>query len=71
MFYPNSKLFVNSPSNDSYDVKKYFTLIVNSLTTLLVMIPTGWSLTASAIQHCKYGTLLKSSSLSAKTEAEI
>ena len=40
------------------------TLIVNSLTTLLVMIPAGCILIASNTQHCRYGTLAKSSSVS-------
>ena len=39
MFYPNSKLFDSSPTNDPYNVKKCFTLIVDCLTTLLLMTP--------------------------------
>ena len=39
MFDPNSKLLDNSSSNDFYGVKEGFTLIVNCLTTLLVLTP--------------------------------
>ena len=35
MLYPNSGLFDNSPTNDPYNVKKCFTLMVNCLTALL------------------------------------
>ena len=39
MFYPYSKLLGNSSSNDSYGVKKSFTLIINCLATLPVIAP--------------------------------
>ena len=37
MLYPNSKLFDSSPTNDFYNVKKCFTLMVDCLTALLLM----------------------------------